>query len=158
MHSILAIDPCAERSVSDTGWAFGLWDDDMPLEFTAGGVISGGFDGFVAATQTVQEEDGWFYDDYLMAAGVVVCEHYVQYNKLGDATPLLTEGVVRYLRPDTVLQPSSGKNTLVSDTDLRRYGVYGTEGHHHDQREATRHALVYLAKQRHVPTLRKLKG
>ena len=147
MTSLLAIDPSAERAVSCTGWAFGEFSETQPFTLLAKGAVEGGFKGFCASELI----------ELIKAAGIVVCEHYVVYNKDGDPTPLLTEGVVRYLRPDTVLQPSSGKNTLVPDEALKRLGLWSTTGHHHDEREAVRHALVYLATSRHKPTLRALR-
>lgn len=148
MTSLLAIDPAAERSVSCTGWAIGEFSEAQPFALTGSGVVEGGFNGFCAATNLHK---------LLRAADVVVVEHYVVYNKNGDPSPLLAEGVVRFLRPDAVLQRSSGKNTLVPDDKLKALGLWSTKGHHHDQREAIRHALVYLVQSRHRPTLRQLR-
>ena len=149
MIGLLSIDPSAESSTSDTGLAYGSFSSDKPYTLIESGNIHGGFNGFCE----------WLKDNtYVLTVDIVVCEHYIVYNRAGDPTPLLTEGVIRYLRPDTVLQPSTGKNTLVSDDELKNYGLWSTSGHHHDEREAVRHSLVYLVKQRHLPTLMKLKG
>jgi hypothetical protein len=144
---LLSIDPAAERSVSSTGWALGEFSDTEPYTLRDSGVIEGGFAGFSANKGRLC----WF-------AEIVVVEHYVVYNRNGDPTPLLIEGVVRDKRPDTVLQGSSGKNTLVSDKNLKDAGLWSTTGHHHDEREAVRHALVYLIKARHIPTITFVKG
>lgn len=140
MTLLLSIDPAAERAVSDTGWVLLRYDDNTPATFVDGGVVHGGFEGFRTWT--------------LPASDVTVCEKYVKFRAEGDPTPLLIEGVVRYLRPDVHLQPASGKNTAVSNDVLRRLGLYSTTGHHLDQREAARHGVWYLKKARHVPTLR----
>ena len=137
---LLAIDPAAETSVSDTGWALLYYDEDAPATLLDSGVVHGGFTGFC----------GWA----LPESDVTVCEHYVVFNRAGDPTPLLVEGVVRYLRPDVVLQPSSGYKTAVSDTVLKNLGLWSTKGHHADERSALRHGLWYLKRMRHTPTLK----
>ena len=143
---LLAIDTPSEKAVSSMGWALLEYGEDTPAEFIRYGAVTGGFE---AAAE-------WFsrYPYMWKSPDIVVVEHYVAYNRNGDPTPLLAEGVVRYLRPDAVLQRSSGKNTLVPDDKLKALGLWSTEGHHHDEREAIRHALVYLVKSRHLPTLR----
>lgn len=143
--TMLSIDPPAERAISCTGWSYGEFSDTQPFALLGSGVVAGGFAGFCADATLPK---------LLRAADVVVIEHYVVYNKNGDPTPLLAEGVARFLRPDAVLQRSSGKNTLVPDDAMKALGLWSTKGHHHDEREAIRHALVYLVKSRHLPTLR----
>ncbi len=147
MPLILGFDPSAETSVSDTGWALGYYDEDTPYTFEDGGVIHGGFDGFCAWVR-----------DWHEVVDTVVTEHFIMYNMRADPTPLLVEGVIRYLWPNAVLSPSTGKNSLVTNKELKAYGVWSTVGHHRDAVEAVRHSLVYLVKQRHLPTLRKLKA
>lgn len=142
--TLLAIDPAAERAVSSTGWAYGEFSDDTAFNLLASGTTDRGFAGFCADVNLHK---------LIRAADVLVVEHYVVYNKNGDPTPLLAEGVVRFLRPDAVLQRSSGKNTLVPDAALKKLGLWSTAGHHHDEREAVRHALVYLVSDYHRPTL-----
>lgn len=137
---LLSIDPAAEREISDTGWVLLRYDDNTPATLVDGGVVHGGFEGFRT----------W----NLPTSDVTVCEKYVVFNKAGDPSPMLIEGVVRYLRPDVVLQPSSGKNTAVGNDVLKRLGLYSTTGHHADEREAARHGVWYLKKARHVPTLK----
>lgn len=144
MPVLVAIDTPAERSVSDTGWFRGTFDDDQPLERLSSGVISGGFAGFVNGIESV-----------LRDADIVVCEHYVVFNRAGDPTPMLAEGVVRFLRPDVVLQRPTGYKTAVPDKVLKNMGFWSTTGHHADERSATRHALKYLYDKGHKPTLRK---
>ena len=80
------------------------------------------------------------------------------YNKSGDVTPLLAEGVVRCVRPDVVLQPSSAL-ALVSEAQAKALcPEIRAQGHHRDNLSALRHILAYLAKSRHKPTLRALRG
>lgn len=140
MTRLLSIDPAAERAVSDTGWALLEYTDDTPATLVDGGVVHGGFEGF--RQWTMPESD------------ITVCEKYVKFRAQGDPTPLLIEGVVRYLRPDVRLQPSSGYKTAVPDEVIKRLGLWTTEGHHADMRSALRHALWYLKTTLHRPTLR----
>lgn len=140
MTRLLAIDPAAETAVSDTGWVLLEYTDNTPATLVDGGVVHGGFDGFCQ----------WTLPD----SDVTVCEHYVKFRAAGDPTPLLIEGVVRYLRPDVHLQPSSGYKTAVPDEVIKRLGLWTTEGHHADMRSALRHALWYLKSRLHTPTLR----
>ena len=147
MKRILAFDPAAERSNSDTGYAILEYQDDTPAQVVESGVIHGGFEGFTRWVNRNLSE---------LAPNYVVCEHYVPYNKVADPSPLLIEGVIRYLWPDTALQPSTGKNSLVPNDKLKEWGLWKSAGHHADEREAIRHAFVYLVNQRHRPTLKLL--
>lgn len=147
MTLLLSLDPAAERAVSDTGWALLQYDDNTPATLVDGGVVHGGFNGFRdARTETVRS-------DHLANADIVVCEHYVVFNRAGDPTPMLIEGIIRDTRPDTVLQPSSGYKTAVPDAALKNLGLWTTEGHHADMRSALRHAVWFLKKNLHRPTL-----
>lgn len=140
---LLAIDPAAERAVSDTGYVLLEYTDSTMPRVVEAGVIHGGFEGFVNQTEKLPEAD------------YVVCEKYVTYNKASDPSPLLIEGVVRYLYPMVVLQPSSALS-MISEKDLKELGLYSSEGHHRDQNSALRHALYFLRKERHLPTLKAL--
>ena len=151
MTTVLAIDPASERSISDTGWAFGKFSKNTPLKITKSGVVRGGFDGFAHDTEII---------DRITEADIVVCEKFVVWEPRADSTPRLIEGVVRFLRSDVVLQPASGKNSLVPDSFLKSKGLWGTKGsgagHHRDRVEAIRHLYVFLVKQKHIPTLKEL--
>lgn len=104
--------------------------------------------------------EGWlgWYDTQrsVVLPEVVVCEHFVNRNVPGaDLTPCFIEGSVRTLYRHTVLQPASGKNSAVSDEVLTRLGLFSfPKDHHHDQREAARHAVWFLKKAKHRPTLK----
>ena len=152
---ILAIDTPAEDPVSSTGWA--LVDDkdgeEVPVVVDKG-AIGGGFNGFVALLQTLPFRD-WF-----RRVGRAVVEKYGPYGGAGDTSPLLAEGALTYRLIQAgvplVRQPASGKNKMIPDSFLKAQGWYSTKGHHHDEREAVRHALYYLTKQRHKPLLKAL--
>ena len=146
MHkrSVLAFDPAAETVVSDTGWALLEYDDDTAPRLVDSGVISGGYQGF----------SDWM-DDSRMAFhnGTVVCEQFRLYRAAADPSPLLIEGVIRYMWPKTVLQRANEKE-IASKTRLKKLGVWSSEGHHADAGSAVQHAYAYLLRQRHEPTIR----
>lgn len=149
--NMLVIDP-GGAGKGETGIVY-LWlgmDGELPPEVIDSWAVPGGLEGF-------REWEEHHY--YLHAgAGTVVCEAFVNRNIPGaDLTPVLIEGAVRYIRPDTVLQPAAGKNTAVPDEVLKRLGLYdlGTGDHHQDRREAARHAVWFLKKNKHLPTLKK---
>lgn len=153
MTTILAIDPCAEREVSCTGWAFGEYEPQTPFRLLDSGVIEGGFPGLAEEVKDPYSDNPLHYI-LLDEADLVLVEHYVPYNKAGDPTPLLAEGVVRCVRPDVVLQPSSAL-ALVSEVQAKAlYPEIRAQGHHADNLSALRHLLAYLVKNRHKPTLR----
>ena len=154
MTTILAIDTPAEREVSCTGWAFGKYEPQTPFRLLGSGVIEGGFEGFVEEVQYRVVGLGTL----LQNADEALVEHYVPYNRSGDPTPLLAEGVVRCVRPDVVLQPSSALS-LVSEAQAKAlYPEMKVQGHHKDSLSALRHLLAYLVKSRHKPILRALRG
>ena len=148
MTTILSLDPSAERAISDTGYCYGEFDDNKPFRLLDSGVVHGGFNGFVRSAKSFGE-----LDPYIFNADIVVCEQFISWEPRADSTPRLIEGVVRYLRPDAVLQPSSGYKMAVSDDVLKRLGLWTTEGHHADSRSATRHLIMYLKNNLHRPTL-----
>lgn len=150
MTLILSLDPACERNVSDTGWCLAEVEPDSPAQRINGGVIHGGFDGFVRELYDCKE----FPDALQAQADVVICEQFVSWEPKADSTPRLIEGIVRYLRPDAVLQPSSGYKTAVPDEVLKRLGFWTTNGHHADERSAARHLIMYLKHDKHLPTLK----
>lgn len=146
MKTLLAIDTPAHKETSEAGITYLSYEDTKPIQVKFQIAVTGGFDGF---TEWVREHE------YLVnTADTVVCETYVVYNKDGDPSPMLSEGLIRYLRPDTVLSPSTGKNTAVPDTLLKNLGLYIPGGHHRDATESARHAVRWLRMQKHIPTLK----
>lgn len=160
MTTILAIDPACERAVSDTGYCFGHYTDEAEFEVLDSGVIHGGYRGFTNQMLTGSDVIPDPFEGHIRHADIIVYEKFVTYNKVADPSQMLIEGVIRYLRPDAVGQPSSGKNTLVPNDFLKEKGLWGTKGsgagHHRDEVEAIRHAYYYLARNKHIPTLKEL--
>lgn len=148
MASLLAIDPGGEGG--DTGIVLLDYTDAAPAVLVDSWAVEEDLAGF----------HRWFeaHPEVLLDTPIVVCEMFVQRNVLGaDLTPVLIEGAVRFMRPDAVLQPASGKNTAVPDRAMWAAGFNRDvfpKDHHADRWEALRHGLVYLKHQPHLPTLR----
>jgi len=97
-------------------------------------------------------------------ADLLVCEHFTNRNVRGvDLTPCFVEGVIRGWAytwgRGVVLSPAGGKNTAVPDDAMERAGFLKNDfrgDHHADRWEALRHALWYLKRTDHRPTLEKM--
>lgn len=151
MTSLLAIDPGSSvAKISHTGVVAIEFEDDLPPVVVGDWAVPHGIDGFREWYQMAVTSP-------LRVADVVVCEKFVNRGIQGaDLSPLLIEGVVRFLRPDVVLQPAAGKNTGMTDEAMNRLGFTKTGfsgDHHQDRWEALRHGLLYLKNRKHMPTL-----
>jgi len=156
MTTILSIDP-AGMGTGETGIALGYYSDTEPYRLVETWAVPDNLDGFRVwfKKYTRMHGSALILGDDVARVDVVICEQWVDRNIRGaDRSPLLIEGAVRFLWPSVVLQPASGKNTAVSDAVLKKLGVYTEGGHHRDITEATRHAVWYCKKIKHVPTLR----
>lgn len=150
---ILSLDPGLA-----SGFALGEFSDTQPYTVVSHGVVDGGCEGFI----------DWVRPScYLDIADVVVCERFViDGTHTGVWSPQI-EGALMALSPTRVVwQLRSDKATLFGQklagdrgqTErfnwLRGQGFEG-EGHTLD---AVTHALVYLKRLEHKPTLRKFWG
>lgn len=143
-YTLLAFDPAAEASVSDTGFALLEYTENTAPRIIQAGVVHGGYEGFT----------GWLRDNPI-EVDTVVCEQFIHYNAAADISPLLIEGAIRYVYPDTILQPSSVLG-MVTEQHLKDVGFWTGVGHHQDANSAIRHAVYWLRSQRHTPTLKML--
>lgn len=141
--SILSFDPAGKGG--DTGIVLLNYADSQPVGVAASWAVSGGYDEFC----------WWLRERSLMDPDVVIVETFIHFKDIHiETTPILIEGAIRYVWPNAVLSPASGKNTAVPDAVLKRLGLYFPGDHHRDRTEAARHAVRWLKNQRHVPTLR----
>lgn len=150
---VLAIDPGSSRAqVSHTGIVLlsgtTLWDS---------WAVDSGVAGFGAwARHHVSLRGGPPYgvrnsQDKWVDVDAVVCEQFVDRQVMGaDRSPLLVEGVVRFLWPEVVLQPASGYKSQMPDEIMEKLGFssksFGGD-HHKDRWSALRHGLLYLKRQ-----------
>ena len=97
----------------------------------------------------------WYVKTLRQGADTIIVEQFVHFKAVQiETTPILIEGAVRFIWPNAVLSPASGKNTAVPDEVMKRLGLYIAGDHHRDRNEACRHALRWLKNQKHIPTLR----
>ena len=146
MKYILSIDPGGKPPNGTTGVA--LFRVGARVELVDTWAIEGGAYEFAEWLVNMRY--------HLQNVDTVVCEKYVPYNKAGDPSPMLIEGMVMYQWPKAIFQPASGKNTAIPDRLLKALGWYEDKSHHHDVREAIRHGLFYLKKLNHRDVLQML--
>ena len=143
MTSILSFDPAGKGG--DTGVVHLVVTEVTRPALINSWAVPDGFDGFC----------GWARQYGHFPVDVCIVEHFVHFKHIQiESTPMLIEGVIRYLWPNTILSPASGKNTAVPDNVLKKLGLYFPGDHHRDRTEAARHAVRYLKQQKHIPTLR----
>ena len=103
--------------------------------------VSGGLSGFHEWWDLRPSYDVLVVEDYIPRRGVP-----------GNQEP---QRIIGYLHPYTpVLQPPAGRKQAVSDDVLKRLGLHLPGEPHRNEREAVRHAVWWLKKQRHLPTIR----
>ena len=126
--------------------------EDQPATFVMSWAVPDGVEGMCRFLAT--------FDEWVD----VVCEHFQNRGIRGaDLTPCFVEGVIRGWAfrggYDVALQNAGGKNTAVPDDAMERAGFLKADfrgDHHADRWEALRHALWYLKRTDHRPTLEKM--
>lgn len=167
MKTILSIDPSGSPA-GHSGIALVQYGDDTPATLLASWAVQGGLEPFRQwlSDHTTHSGKAWVHstsawDDLGEAYYIdtVIVEHFVNRNVPGaDISPVGMEYVVRWLWPDAVLSPASGKNSKFPDCNMENLGFSKKDfagDHHGDRWEALRHALVWLKSEGHIPTLRK---
>lgn len=151
---LLAIDPGAKGG--HTGIVLLSVPEDRSAELAESWAIPGG------VGPMLDWLDRGCIRDILADTDVVVIEHFVNRNIKGaDIGPAYVEGAIQgyaaaLLSAEIVLQGASGKNTAVPDHAMERAGFSKKDfqgDHHGDRFEALRHALWYLKRTDHRPTL-----
>ena len=143
-ETILSIDPGGKGG--DTGIVYLGYTETSPPTLVNSWAVGDGLSGF---------HDWWMKIGWSLRTHTVIVEQFVHFKAVQiETTPILIEGAARFLFPDAILSPASGKNTAVSDDVLKRLGLYFPGDHHRDRTEAARHAVRWLKNQRHVPTLK----
>ena len=145
MTTLLAIDPCGVGGT--TGIVLVGYGNDSPVRL----LNSWG--------PGTEETYDWFYRrmfDSMIQPDIVVCEKYVNRNN-----PIRVEGAVhifgRFLGKK-IQWRTPQQRLFVRDENLRKLGLFfeKVEDHHHDRREAARHAVAYLVERtHHKPTYEK---
>ena len=145
MTWLLSIDPGVA-----TGIALGWYEETHPYERTDVWIVKGGLDGFLE-----------WYDTTYIIADKWVAERFVLRDNdfVANTEPLRIEGAMEALRLHPTYQLRTDK-ALCKDEVLKEHGLWVTGkmvGHSdgRDANDATIHALAYLKKQKHLPTLKK---
>ena len=99
----------------------------------------------------------WYVKTLRQGADTIIVEQFVHFKAVQfETTPILIEGAVRFIWPDVVLSPASGKDTAVPDWAMDNLGFSRADfggDHHADRYQACRHAIRWLKNQGHKPTL-----
>lgn len=153
MRNLLSFDPGLQ-----TGIAVGTYEFDQPYELVDYWQVPNGLDGFL----------DWLKEhrrDFSLDPDItIVSEKFVLRSQrfVADTTPLLIEGAMRALEMNPVFQLRTDK-VLVPDRILKENGLWVSAKYvqHTDGRDANDaiiHALAYLFKQKHKPTLKRYFG
>jgi len=104
----------------------------------------------------------WYVKTLRQGADTIIVEQFVHFKAVQlETTPILIEGAVRFIWPNAVLSPASGKDTQMPDAVMGNLGFCKATfkgDHHGDRWSALKHALRWLKHQKHVPTLRGFSG
>lgn len=167
MTYLLAIDPG-----KNTGIALGFYDDETPYELRERWQVHGGLDGF--KHWWPRNEDHWYWADLVVEKFILDPSNQFT----ADLTPVHIEGALSVLLDRTerthrvAWQPRTDKSLLTGYPAgatsaqkqrarfdfLKRFDLFEPGTDNDDSNDAITHALVYLKKQRHLPTLRKYWG
>ena len=147
---ILSIDPGGKGG--DTGIVLLCYTSEFRPSCIESWAVPNGLGGFT----------DWYYTDWLPRHdafnGTVVVEQFVHFKSVQiETTPILIEGAVRFIWPNAVLSPASGKDTQMPDAVMGNLGFCKATfkgDHHGDRWSALKHALRWLKNQKHIPTLR----
>lgn len=160
--SILSIDPGGIGG--HTGIAFGFYSDDSPYQLVGHAHLSDdiqGFcdwlhlnivttDGHLGPIHHMNVRGNWHPIDY------AIMENFEDFGVRGaDWTPLELIGAAKYVFGDDLIMRRPIDRKAVSDDAMKALGAYVPGGHHRDATEAARHAVAWLMKQGHKPTIQK---
>lgn len=135
---ILGIDP-GER----TGVAYlEVLDNTAPV-LIGYREVPDGLDGFKRWWDEREPYDVLVVEDYLVRGGVP---------QNHSEAPQRIIGFLSSYTP--IMQPPSGRKNAVSDAVLKRLGLYLPGERLRNAREAVRHAVWFVKKSKHLPTLR----
>lgn len=163
MRTILSLDPSGDPR-GHTGIVLLGYTETEPVTLLGAWAEPGGVDAFrdwylrtVSQNKYVETPPAFPCEPTdQFCIDTVVVEQFVDRQIRGaDRSPMLVEGVVRFLWPGVHLSPASGYKTAVPDAALKNLGLWLTGDHHNDRISAARHGVRWLKKQGHVPTIRK---
>lgn len=155
LTTLVSIDPGKA-----TGIAIGVFGDDHPYELLETHLVPNGIGGVI---HWFDEVFAFTNPDILNNELLFVSEQFVarSNNKfVADTEPLLIEGALTAIIRDEIVWQLRTDKALVDDRILKTNGLWQTGKTHEwvdgrDVNDAIIHALAYLKKAKHIPTLNK---
>lgn len=132
---ILSIDPGSVR----TGVAL-IKTTETGADIVGTWLVDGGPEGFMRWWEARPDYDVLVCEDYIVRQGVP-----------SQHRAMLTIGFLKAKDPNLVLQAPSGRKMQVSDEVLKRLSLFHSQ---RDVKEALRHAVIYLKRQKYTPLLK----
>lgn len=157
---ILSLDPGKQ-----TGIAAAVYGDNHPYELLNVWQISDGVTGFINWWKTIGTPLIRKHEWEWLQPTQIVSEKFILRNNafVADTEPLLIEGALQALWSLPVTWQQRSDKTLVPDNILRENGLWHTGKQvgwkdARDTNDAIIHAMAYLKKNKHIPTLQKYWG
>lgn len=148
-----------------TGIAAGFYGDDQPYTLIDVWQISDGVTGFIEWWKKTGSAVIRNFEWAFLAPTEIVSEKFILRNNafVADTEPLLIEGALQALWSLPVAWQQRSDKSLVTDKILRENGLWHTGKQvqwkdARDTNDAIIHALAYLKKNKHIPTLQKYWG
>ena len=150
MTEFLSVDPGRRTGVSLVHYT-----DETPAVLLRSWDISGGALGFV---EWLHSEDARNEMSRGLPYFIVYESFDLREGKHGvDLSPVEVIGALKFLGYEynipLHLQPPAGRLRAVSDDVLRKFDMYLPGKAHRNERESNRHALWYLKRNKHRPTI-----
>lgn len=145
MTDFLSVDPGRRTGISLCHYSKGT-----PLTLLASWDVPFGVPGFF----------DWYRTEEPIVQFIVYESFDLREGKHGvDLTPVEVIGALKILALELEIplhdQPPAGRLQAVSDDVLRKFDMYQPGKAHRNERESNRHAVWWMKKQKHLPTLEK---
>ena len=157
--AILSIDPGKQ-----TGIALGIYGDGA-YQLLKVWQVADGLKGFIKWWNKHGNKVIWFREWADRKPIKLVCEKFVLRSNqfVADTEPLLIEGALTALHDGEIVWQLRSDKSLVDDTVLKQHNLWHTGKQvdwkdARDTNDAIIHALAYLKKNKHIPTLQKYWG
>lgn len=157
---LLSLDPGKQ-----TGIAAGFYGDNQPYTLLKVWQVSDGVTGFINWWKTDGTKEIKLREWGFMQPTQIVSEKFILRSNafVADTEPLLIEGALQALWSLPVAWQQRSDKSLVTDQTLRENGLWHTGKQvqwkdARDTNDAIIHALAYLKKNKHIPTLEKYWG
>jgi len=157
---LLSLDPGKQ-----TGIAAGVYGDDHPYMLIDVWQVSEGVTGFIKWWHDTGKHVIRNYEWAWLQPTQIVSEKFILRNNafVADTEPLLIEGALQALWSLPVAWQQRSDKSLVGDNILRENGLWHTGKQvgwkdARDTNDAIIHAMAYLKKNKHIPTLQKYWG